>query len=125
VAVPATPASLAASASNVEFIGTMAETTVPASDVTYSYYAYNNGEFVRVVDAAATLPAFRGYFKVANGGAGSRALNISFEDAATGIETLSTVENETKSNTIFDLSGRRVNAAQKGVYIVNGKKVIK
>ncbi len=125
VAVPATPASLAASASNVEFIGTMAETTVPASDATYSYYAYNNGEFVKVVDAAATLPAFRGYFKVANGGAGSRALNVSFEDAATGIETLSTVENETKSNTIFDLSGRRVNAAQKGVYIVNGKKVIK
>lgn len=125
VAVPATPASLAASASDVEFIGTMAETTVPASDATYSYYAYNNGEFVKVVDAAATLPAFRGYFKVANGGAGSRALNISFEDAATGIETLNTVENETKSNTIFDLSGRRVNAAQKGVYIVNGKKVIK
>jgi len=125
VAVPATPASLAASASDVEFIGTMAETTVPASNATYSYYAYNNGEFVKVVNAAATLPAFRGYFKVANGGAGSRALNVSFEDAATGIETLSTVENETKSNTIFDLSGRRVNAAQKGVYIVNGKKVIK
>ncbi len=125
VAVPATPASLAASASNVEFIGTMADATVPASDATYSYYAYNNGEFVKVVDAAATLPAFRGYFKVADGGAGSRALNVSFEDAATGIETLSTVENETKSNTIFDLSGRRVNAAQKGVYIVNGKKVIK
>lgn len=125
VAVPATPASLAASASDVEFIGTMADATVPASDVTYSYYAYNNGEFVKVVDAAATLPAFRGYFKVANGGAGSRALNVSFEDAATGIETLSTVVNETKSNTIFDLSGRRVNAAQKGVYIVNGKKVIK
>jgi hypothetical protein len=32
---------------------------------------------------------------------------------------------EGETNSIFDLSGRRVNTANKGVYIINGKKVIK
>ena len=30
-----------------------------------------------------------------------------------------------ESNSIFDLSGRRVSTASKGVFIVNGKKVIR
>ena len=121
--VPATPASLAVSASGVDFIGTLASATVPASDATYSYYAYNNGQFVKVVTAAATLPAFRAYFQVKDGGAGSRILGVSFDDATTGIETLQKVNNGEQK--IYDLNGRRVSTMQKGVYVVNGKKVIK
>ena len=103
VDVPATPASLAVSAGNAEFIGTMADTTVPASDAAYSYYAYNEGEFVKVVDADAKLRSFRGYFKVANSG-DARLLNVSFDDAATGIETLQTVNNGEQK--VYDLNGR-------------------
>lgn len=40
---------------------------------------------------------------------------------ATGIQQLNT----TKSNVTYDLMGRRVSNAQKGIFIVNGKKVIK
>ena len=40
----------------------------------------------------------------------------------TGI--LSVTNNKTTDNSIFDLSGRRVNQPTKGLYIVNGKKVI-
>ena len=123
VFVPATPANLAVEASDAEFIGTMAPTGVPANDATYSYYAYNNGEFVKVVTTAATLPAFRGYFKVANGSAGSRFLGVSFDDA-TGIEKMRDGESERMRSVIFDLSGRCVAKTQKGVYIVNGKKVV-
>ena len=123
VSVPATPAKLAVEASDAEFIGTMAPTVVPASDATYSYYAYNNGEFVKVVTTAATLPAFRGYFKVANGSAGSRVLGVSFDEAS-GIEKMRDGESERMRSAIFDLSGRRVAKTQKGVYIVNGKKVV-
>ena len=63
--IAATPADVATSITNVEFIGTLAATGVPASDAEYSYYAYNNGDFVKIETKAATLPAFRGYFKVA------------------------------------------------------------
>jgi hypothetical protein len=47
--------------------------------------------------------------------------NMDIDVVATGI---SSIEADEKANTIFDLSGRRVQKAQKGVYIVNGKKVI-
>ena len=47
--------------------------------------------------------------------------NMDIDVVATGITGIDADEN---ANTIFDLSGRRVQKAQKGVYIVNGKKVI-
>lgn len=42
----------------------------------------------------------------------------------TGVECIKTVETDAVK-TIFDLSGRRVNKAVKGIYIINGKKVVK
>ena len=53
--------------------------------------------------------------------AGARFLNFDF-----GTETgIGEVETEGENVVIYDLSGRRVQKAQKGLYIVNGKKVIK
>ena len=43
------------------------------------------------------------------------------KDAATGI---STVKNGQQTDTIYNMQGVRVNNAQKGVYIINGKKVV-
>jgi hypothetical protein len=52
---------------------------------------------------------------------GARFLGFDF-----GTETgIGEVETETENAVIFDLAGRRVQKAQKGLYIVNGKKVIK
>ncbi len=49
-----------------------------------------------------------------------------FGGTETGIENINGTEAEANGNAaIYDLSGRRVNAAQKGIYIINGKKVIK
>ena len=45
-----------------------------------------------------------------------------FDASATAIGKVAT---EQVAEKIFDLNGRRVNAAQKGVFIVNGKKVLK
>lgn len=56
------------------------------------------------------------------GAAGARALYFEFDNGATGIvET----ENESEKMEIYDLAGRRVQKVQKGLYIVNGKKVLK
>ena len=49
--------------------------------------------------------------------------NMDIDVVATGISSIDADAN-VNANTIFDLSGRRVQKAQKGVYIVNGKKVI-
>ena len=47
---------------------------------------------------------------------------FSFADIETAIKN---VEKKAVSNKTFNLQGQRVNAAQKGIYIVNGKKVVK
>ena len=72
------------------------------------------------------MKAFRAYFdfldvlsEVDNAGV---KMFVNIDDEETGVENLDA--NENLNNTIFDLSGRCVNNAQKGVYIVNGKKVL-
>ena len=54
------------------------------------------------------------------------AQNISFYGFRDGTTAVETVEIRNEKEEIYDLAGRRVNAiTDKGVYIVNGKKVIK
>lgn len=121
-----TPASLGTGATidNIEFIGTLDATTIPASDGDYSYFAYNNGGLVKITTKAATLPAFRGYFKVTTSAiSGARSLNISFDDETTGVKTIN--RESFAVDQYYDLQGRRVAQPTKGLYIVNGKKVIK
>lgn len=55
--------------------------------------------------------------------ASAAALIINFNDSTDAIESIEA--NADSRNAIYDLSGRRVKAAQKGLYIVNGKKIIK
>ena len=55
--------------------------------------------------------------------AGTSAARISFDfGTETAIESVESVENNA---VVYDLAGRRVQGAQKGIFIVNGKKVIK
>ena len=49
-------------------------------------------------------------------------INIGLRDTADGIQGIKSVAGE---NAIFDLQGRRVSQTQKGIYIVNGKKVLR
>lgn len=56
---------------------------------------------------------------------GSRVLFFNF-GTETGIDGTGCVEETIARDTvIYDLSGRRVQSAQRGIYIVNGKKVVK
>lgn len=50
-------------------------------------------------------------------------LEVALSGYTTGIETIETAV-KAKANLIYDLSGRRVQKAQKGLYIINGQKVL-
>lgn len=93
-------------------------TTVPVGS-----YIINSNKFY-FVNSTVVNKGFRGYFTVANSANSNKAvkLNFSFDDVLTGIEGI-TVEG--LDNNIFDLQGRRVQRLQKGVNIVNGKKVLR
>lgn len=73
-------------------------------------------------DAGFKVYNNKAYLNVPNGT--PQAIRIRFVngDGTTDIVELPTTQSET--TIIYDLSGRRVQKAEKGVYIVNGKKVI-
>lgn len=110
--------------------GTDEETALPADD-TYNFYALSlnsAGELNSVgfywmngTGAAFTNGAHKAYLKLAkNNGAGIKAFVFGDEETA-----IKSVEAENASEAIYDLSGRRVSKALKGLYIINGKKVVK
>ena len=72
--------------------------------------------------AAATVPAGKAYLHVPSNG--SRMLSITFEDdETTGITNLQT-NSELASPAYYNVGGQRVANPTKGLYIVNGKKII-
>ena len=94
--------------------GTLAPTYVEKGQ-----YFLKSGKFV--YSSAGTLPANKAYLK--SDGTGTQGAKLSFVFDTTSIEQ---VKVET-SDAWYDLSGRKVNpsANVKGVYIHNGKKVVK
>lgn len=81
------------------------------------YWANENG-------TAFTNGANKAYLAIT--GKLSQMRGFSFESMTTGINNVVANTNNSKNAVIYDLNGRRVNSlnAAKGVYIVNGKKVI-
>ena len=96
------------------------ETTELASDASYDYYGFQGGKFVKA--AYATVNPFRSYIKVAKS-ANAPATLIWTDDEATGISSLKADIQNGKAD-VYDLQGRRVLNPVRGLYIVNGKKVI-
>lgn len=82
------------------------------------YWANENG-------TAFTNGANKAYLAITTGSL-SQMRGFSFESMTTGINNVVANTNNSKNAVIYDLNGRRVNSlnAAKGVYIVNGKKVI-
>ncbi|MBR0036868.1 MAG: hypothetical protein IJP70_04430 [Bacteroidales bacterium] len=100
--------------------------TVETSGISGSdkYVLVNNdgtAEFQSLATNSATIPAGKAYLDAGTSEAG--ALKIVFADQeTTGIETVQVSEPE--ANGYYNLAGQRVAKATKGLYIVNGKKVI-
>lgn len=69
--------------------------------------------------ANATMKGFRAYFELPTG-ANARMI-IDGEDVTAISSIITDAEN---GNAIYNLNGQRVNASTKGVYIINGKKMI-
>ena len=80
--------------------------------------------WMNATGAAFTNGAHKAYLKLdKNTPAGSQAVNgFPFNGTTTGIEQIEAGADA--KNAIYDLSGRRVNKAAKGIYILNGKKVL-
>lgn len=113
-----------------------AETTyVDGTDVKYYKLSYNNeGNNLGFYwgsekGAAFTNGAHKAYLAIEGESLLSQSRGFSLADLVHGVTTgiNTTVKSATQSNFIYDLNGRRINSlngAAKGVYIMNGQKVL-
>lgn len=109
-----------------ELLGTLSTKSIKPESGTTCYVLAKPDEqeigFYRVTltDGSFVNTANKAYLPVTAVTA-ARFINFDF-----GTETgIAGMENENLKTETFDLSGRRVQGAQKGIFIVNGKKVIK
>lgn len=106
-----------------EFIGTYQASTLTAPNKKQLFLQDDKFYYP---ETDATLNAFRAYFSVTEDvpdAATSRGIEIDIDGVSTGIDF---IENKATGEVkvIYDLSGRRVANPTKGLYIVNGKKVV-
>ena len=89
------------------------------------YFVLKNNEFHSILAEGdeVKVPAGKAVLHLGNEQAGAKAMVLKIDDSATGIQEVIEVK-EVNDDRIFDLSGRRVLNAQKGLYIVNGRKVV-
>lgn len=66
----------------------------------------------------------RAYITLDDGSHPVKGLTVSFEDGATGIAIIENGEMNILTGKIYDLSGREVQNPTRGIYIINGKKVM-
>ena len=108
----------------IEFVGTLRGREFYDEDMAaYDYYALSGGKmFVPVYETGSIAP-HKCWIQFLKQQGGARSITIVFDDA-TAISTVSGSPADTGD--IYDLQGRKVQKpARKGVFIQNGKKVVR
>ena len=111
---------------HVDFVPTLGKTWVEGN--MNDILILNTSGTLVYPSAVGNMKGFRGYFLMHDAAAGARAFVINFGDGeTTGIQPIRMENGTTPAEGTYDLSGRRIQGqpTQKGVYIQNGKKVIK
>ena len=81
--------------------------------------------FYKVKNDVANIPGNKAFLVLTSTEAHAKGFVLEFEDGGTtGIETIEDTKQNTEDGVYYDLQGRRVENPTRGVYIVNGKKVI-
>ena len=91
------------------------------SNSDFDYYCFKNDQFIHVIDADVTISPFRAYLEKPASSSLSKEFDIDWGDGTTSIENMKVGIN---NNVYYDLQGRRVLYPTKGIYILNGKKVV-
>ena len=119
---------LAASSNNVPennmLKGTLSPKYITTVEGDYTNFGLSGGKFVKINNG--TLPANKAYLpiltSVVEGSTGAPTFDIIFDEGTTGVENVNRVT--INDNKYYTLDGRRVENPTKGLYIVNGKKVM-
>ena len=111
-----------------DFIPTLGKTTIDNVAAQNVLFLSAGNTLLNPSEMPAYMKGFRAYFKLNGEAAGAARFTLDFGNGeqTTSISEKGIVKSdEFATAPTYDLQGRKVNATQKGVYIVNGKKVIK
>ena len=116
---------------NVRFIGTYDQKTIDTEDRSILFLGAANTLYYPSGHSATTIGACRAYFKIGDGAALARqltAFNLNFGEEATSLSEELRVKSEEFATATewYTLDGRKLQAqpTRKGLYIVNGRKVV-
>ena len=104
---------------------------IAATEGDYTNFMMKGGKFIKIQqdDEGVKMPANRAYLPLlteAISGSNAKEIMLYWNDEeATGIERMRNVDNEIMRNeNIYNLNGQKLSAPQKGINIINGRKVI-
>ena len=106
---------------SVKMIGSYAASTEIEADA--NNYVVSAGELWLVEESAVSMKGTRAYIQLTVTGTAPSRLTWSFDGDATGIAEL-TKKTEATEGAIYNLQGQQLNSLQRGINIVNGKKVL-
>jgi hypothetical protein len=103
---------------NFDFVGTYDATlTIDEGD-----YFISDNKLWKAEANKTTIKGTRAYIKAKNKDADARIIDFLIDgQETTGISTIATQKFD---NATYDMQGRRVETLKKGIYVVNGKKVV-
>ena len=104
--------------------GTLAPTYITTITGDYTNFGLSGGKFVKI--NAGTIPANKAYLPILTANVpktGDAHFGIIFDDEATGISERKSMK-EVFGGDYYNLNGQKVQSPTKGLYIMNGKKVI-
>ena len=87
-------------------------------------YALSGGELAKPSSASVTLGAFRWFLDFSSSSEIRKRVVLSFDELVDAIQKIGNEDKDGKTQ-IYDMSGRPVSVMGKGVYIMNGKKLMK
>lgn len=111
----------ATSYSDKDLDGTMTSITNPGDAFVLNYKIATGVGFYKL-SAGGTIGANKAYLTY-SGLLGAREF-FAFEEETTGIDSTVVNSEQRIDNNVYDLQGRRVEQPTRGLYIVNGKKVV-
>ncbi|MCF0202453.1 MAG: hypothetical protein HUK08_03725 [Bacteroidaceae bacterium] len=106
--------------------GVYAETSAPVASYVLQDQASNGLGFYKVVSGKQPkVAANHAYMTLPSGSMSARSFYSVDGGGTTVIDGIQASETGAEKEVIYDLSGRRVSNAGKGIYIVNGRKIVK
>ena len=111
----------------VDFVPTLGKTEITGSDEKNVLFMASGSTLKHPVSLPTDMKGFRAYFQLKGEAANASSFNLDFGNGeTTGINSLTSEPSSNGEGSIYSLDGRRLSGkpAQKGVYIVNGKKMV-